>query len=206
MSRVKTPYVMLSDCDIIFQLQGFDKFMLQTMNDNDLQIIGIEMYKMTCPKWQPYMPCYGKYPSIHNCLLKTDNLPDPSIFSGKLKYVTTSLVGINARKGPPISENHYLVCGSIPDYKQYYPHPTGHFDTGCNLIVWSSITNGKWLTFGPGFGYVLTSGYTANCDVKMPPCKRNNLMYHHGGTFDGNPIHAFQAAYKKEFLITVPTI
>lgn len=209
MKRVNTPYIMLSDCDIVFQMQGFDKFMLQTMTDNNLQIVGIEMYKMSCPKmscpkWRPYMPCYGKYPSIHNCLLKTDNLPDPSIFAGKLKYTRTSLIGINARKGALIEENHYLVCGAIPDYKQYYTHPRGHFDTGCNLIVWSKITNGNWLSFGPGFGYVSTKHYTANCDVKIPSSKRDSLMFHHGGAC--NPIDTFLAAYKKEFLITVPTV
>ena len=202
LDRVKTKYVMLSDCDLFFIAPDFDEFMLETFQQNDLSILGVEMYKASA--WYQFHPCYGKFPSVHNCLLRMDNLPPPEMFAGKLRRITWPLIGFNNERGPIFTENYFLVCGCIPEYHNLYISPDGHYDTGCNLYLWNKLTNGKWLTFYPGWKHVPVSSYESNVRAIVPTCKNAHLLYHQGGLWENNDFETFSYEFHRYFPNTEP--
>ncbi len=192
-NKVKTEYVMLSDCDIFF-FKGFDEYYLNAFENNNLNIIGIQMYKIAAKK--DFIYSCNLFPAIHNCMMKTKSLPSPQMFKNKL-FFTDSLTNDSSLKGVKyrIPGNYYLVMGCIEEYVHLYQNKNGHFDTACNLFIWNELNKGKYLTFCPGWRMVNTRNWTSNCDIGLPKddC---TLMFHQGGIWESNKFKSFKNSYK----------
>jgi hypothetical protein len=191
--RVKTDYVMLSDCDIFF-FKDFDEYYLNAFETNNLNIIGIQMYKIAAQK--NFVYSFDSFPGIHNCMMKTNSLPSPQMFKDKL-FFTDSLTNNSSLKdiNYKIYQNYYLIMGCIEDYIDLYDHKNGHFDTGCNLLIWNELNKGKYLTFRPGWRIVGTKNWVSNTNIILP---KNDitLMFHQGGIWESNKFYSFKKSYK----------
>jgi hypothetical protein len=180
--RVSTPYIMFADCDVLFLYPKFDEYCLKVFQDNNLNILGTQMYKMWIDS--NYKWCAGHFPFIHFCLMKTDTLPDEKMFKGKLQVLAgEQIVGCSNPIDRTLVNNYYLTCGCIPEFKQLYPNPDGHYDTGCKLYVWNQMMRGRWVSFAPGWLYAEMANWTANIPkVVMPPPTHSHLLYHQGNS------------------------
>lgn len=98
-----------------------------------------------------------------------------------------------------IEDNYYLICGCIPEYRAFFPYPTGAFDTGCKLFIWNYLKNGRWLTFCPGVNEVPTNNWMSNVqDIQVPD--EGLLLYHQGGIWEGSTFETFANVFKHHFV------
>jgi len=180
--RVTTPYFIMADCDVLFLHPRFDEYCLKVFQDNELNIIGTQMYKTWI--YPDFKWCAGSFPFIHFCMVKTDTMPDEKMFKGKLQVLERDqIVGCTNPANKTLVNNYYLTCGCIPEYKQIYPNPEGHYDTGCKLYIWNELRYGRWVSFAPGWLYAEMDMWTSNVqEIKMPPKKHKYLLYHQGST------------------------
>ena len=129
--RVKTDYLLLTDPDIVYQLDNFDKFYLDLYEKHNLNIIGIGH---TAPRAQAFQ----YFPTVTSCLIKKDTLPDVSFLKGQIKrrgYIsTTQNLGHDNFEE---LDGKYLMQSPIPDLVDKFPNPQGLFDAGCNLWLWN---------------------------------------------------------------------
>lgn len=193
-NRVQSEYIILSDCDILFYKPKFDAFYLETYEKNDLNILGIQMYKITgVPN---FVNSYGNFPSIHNCFIKTNTLPPPEMFAGRMRWNCGVGSVFDINKTTPMEENYYLSLGAIPEWTKFYPNPTGYFDTGCKLYLWNYFNNGNWLSFIPGCGLAYTTNWDSNIRDKISfHSPEEILLYHHSGIWEKNPIGEFHMRF-----------
>lgn len=78
-NQTTEPYIMMSDPDVIFYTKGFDEYYLNLYNKYNLNIIGVSHYHHSD------QPFYLNFPTIINCLIKKEKLPNSNWLKGLLK-------------------------------------------------------------------------------------------------------------------------
>lgn len=166
-------YLLITDPDVVFYMHGFDEMYLNLYNAYDLNIIGISHYDN---------PVYGKdFPTVINCLIKKDKLPDSNWMKGELKLKPYN--GKNILKYSddwPCMDGHYLLPGPIKSRWREFPNPHTWFQTGCNLYLWDKDCGRKTVTFKcdeAGMTYNTTNvSFTAK---EFQPLKKEQILMKH---------------------------
>jgi hypothetical protein len=139
--RVETDYLLLTDPDMIYQLDDFDKFYLDLYKKYDLNIIG-------ATHCAPQVQAFQYFPTVMSCLLKRDTLPDKNFLKGKIKdrpYIT--IADGRGHDNYKELDGKYLIQSPIPGLTDKFPAPEHLYDVGCNLWLWNLERKGRWLSF-----------------------------------------------------------
>jgi hypothetical protein len=160
----KNDYVLISDPDIFFYT-NIDEFYLKLAHEHDLNFIGIS-------RPDALAQSIGYFPCIMNLFTKKEYLPTRRFLSdfdlGLLSDDNTYQDKIPDR---------YFYPDTPEKYKSLFPNPTGHYETGCNLLVWAKEKNYNWLSFQtPDCNTYYSKYYKSNFKPKGIPNKK--LLYH----------------------------
>jgi hypothetical protein len=138
--RVETDYILLTDPDLIFQLKNFDQFYFDLYHKYKLNIIGISHFNST-------QQAYNAFPTVINCLVRKDTLPDKRFLINRLK-IRPYLFGKEVDEDNyPSMNGKYLLQSPILEHRGKFPRPLAIFDVGCNLFLWNKEKNGRWISF-----------------------------------------------------------
>jgi hypothetical protein len=146
LTRVKTEYVMFLEPDVVIYKSNFDEFYLDIFKEHNLTIIGVS--RAADPRGLKFMyqQCFGGFPTVINCLTKTEYLPGADFLKGYLKLRPHVIVGSNLEEETYVSaDGKWLLQSPIPQLIGEFPNPRGAFPVGCNLWLWFKKT--KWLAF-----------------------------------------------------------
>jgi hypothetical protein len=165
------PYLLLTDPDIIF-FEDITKFYKDLMDENNLDCIGIS-HQNSIESAARFFPC------VTNMLVKKKSLPDSEFLKNQLNItnVFNYKQYMEAKK-----DGNYIAYPAngmylLPGYMNLpFPNPTGNFDTGCALWMWSDIVKWKWLSFQTMNCHEYYSIYNrGNVKVKI---NQKKLLYH----------------------------
>lgn len=140
LSLVTQPYVLMSDPDIIIYLNNFDELYLNLYEEYNLNIIGVSHY---CPTDQPF---YLIFPTIINCLIKKEKLPNVDWLKSYLKLRPIKKGCLSFDNWPTL-DGCYLLGGCIPQKSNQYLNTNCYFNPGCNLWLWDKELGKKFITF-----------------------------------------------------------
>ena len=157
-------YLLLSDPDIFFYTQ-IDDFYLSLMQEYDLKLIGIS-------KPDALAQSIAYFPCIMNLLTKREYLPTK-------EFMPDFDLGLHSddKNYQNKLPGKYLYHGTIERYKPLFPNPSGHLETGCNLLVWAKEQNYKWMSFQtPDCHVYYSKYYRSNFKIKNLPNKK--ILYH----------------------------
>lgn len=186
LEHVTNEYVMFSDPDIFFN-SDVDEYYLNLMNDKKINFIGI------CG---PAALCHGImfFPTVLNCLVKKSDLP-PNEFSQDVCPLKEML---NAKHELPAYLHPMVTNLMSKETTLEFPNPTGHYETGARLFLWSKQQNWRWMSFQT----TDQNNYYKNLyrnnfgfKVKLP---KEALLYHESlSSGFKDKINCFTNAYKK---------
>lgn len=191
LERVTSKYVMLTEPDIVFYKNGFDELYLNAMEEHNLSIIGVS--RAADPRGHKFFlqQAMGGFPTVINCLMKTESLPDSNFLKEDLKMRPHAAAGANTDEDSYESlPGAWLLQTAIPKYKHLFPNPAGLYPVGCNLYLW--YREKRWLSFHQEpWSYshnhpILCNATTQNLNNFNLPSdyyKEEPLLYHsgHGG-------------------------
>lgn len=167
--RASNEYVMFHDPDVFFY-KPVDELYLDLVRKYDLNYIGVS--HCTATKF-----AYTFFPYLSCALVKKSDLPPPDWLKGKIRVY-----------GRPLDGEYLIRMDDIPEYTQQFPNPTGDFDTGSYLWLWSHQNNWKWLSFQTLDVHNYTARYNRG-NIKINEKFNNDkLIYHATSSTAGNPI------------------
>lgn len=142
------PYLIMTDPDIVFFMKKFDKMYLDIYQKYNLNIIGVCHYEAASPFWQ-------EFPTIINCLIKKEKLPDKNWMKGKIKArpylggwrIEDFVLKTKIPDDWPIIDGHYLYPSAIPERYKEFPNTNCWFQTGANLYLWDKDNGSRSATF-----------------------------------------------------------
>lgn len=184
--RAKNDFVLMSDPDIFFY-GATDKFYMDLLEKYSLNYIGVSHPAAITQS-------FTYFPNILNCMGRKSEFPDKEFLKDKL-YL--DYVFPDECRGQHVSlAGKFLAPSPLPDLASEFPNPTGHYETGCNMVLWAKKQNWRWLSFQTGDCFNYTSQYYRG-SVKVERLQRVKLIYHatNGSTKPEN-LRRFQEAYE----------
>jgi len=184
---VDTPYVMLTEPDIVFHLNDFDSKYIEIYEEHRLGIIGVS--RVADPRGFKFfkLQSFGGFPTVINCLMRTDSLPPVDFLKGKLKLRPNVVPNHNADEAQYIQvDEKWLLQTPIPDQIDKFPNPKGVFPVGCNLYLW--YKDKRWLSFHRNSANVCPPLCNAtlfninNFNLPQNALGEEPLLYHSGHT------------------------
>lgn len=162
-NRAKNDFVLLSDPDVFFY-SAVDEFYMEIIEKYKLNYIGVSHPAAITQ-------AFTYFPNVLNCMGKKSEFPDDNFLKGKLcldNCIPDTNISLAGK---------FLAAGSIPDVKQDFPNPNGHFETGCNMVLWAKEKNWRWLSFQTADCFSYTSQYYRGT-VKVDRLPKKKLIYH----------------------------
>lgn len=159
--KSKNQYLMFHDPDVFFY-KPVDKIFMDLTEKYNLDIIGVShcvSVKMA----------YSYFPYLSCCLLKKDKLPGQTWLENTIKNEANELL-----------PGKFLIRpGLDASIKSLFPNPTGDFDTGSLLWLWSHEQKWRWVAFQTADIHTYSGAFnrgsvkiTEKFDLKQP------LLYH----------------------------
>lgn len=137
-TEAQNDFVWLCDPDQ-FLLMPVDKFYMETLERNALNYIGISHFN-------PGGQSYSHFPCIINLLCKKADLPPESWLQDEL-FIWSGMKIRDRCYKIQATPGKYLVAGPMVEHQYKFPNPSGMFDAGCNLWLWSQEQGHRWLGF-----------------------------------------------------------
>lgn len=165
--RAKNDYVLLSDPDVFFY-GATDEFYINLIEKYKLNYIGVSHPASITQ-------AFTYFPNVLNCMGKRSEFPGEDFLKDKfyLDYIFP-----NEFKGYHISlAGKFLSPGPLRETAEQFPNPTGHFETGCNMLLWANQNKWRWLSFQTGDCFQYTSQYYRST-VKVDRLPRTKIIYH----------------------------
>lgn len=157
----KNDYVLISDPDIFFYTK-IDEFYLNLADKYNLHFVGISRPDAVAQSIV-YFPC------IMNLFTKKEYLPTKD-------FLSDFDLGLSWQTENVTLPGKYFYPGCPVGCKSFFPNPDGHYETGCNLLLWTKEKNYNWLSFQtPDCHTYYTKYYRANFKPKLPNTK---ILYH----------------------------
>jgi hypothetical protein len=170
----KNNHVMLCDPDVFF-LSDIDVFYMDLINKFKLNYIGLSHPAALTQ-------CFTFFPNVLNCLVKKTDLPDKEFLKDYLTLYTATPEDHHQWKEYDIANFHmhgkFLVPSKIPGTDEYFSNPKGHYETGCQLVIWAKQKSWRWLSFQTTDCVNYASQY-ARANFKIDQrIERRKLLYH----------------------------
>ena len=165
--RAKNDYVLLSDPDVFFY-GATDKFYMDLIHKYNLNYIGVSHPAAITQ-------AFTYFPNVLNCMGKKSEFPDKEFLKEKL-YLDYVFPTECAGQHVPIPGKFLATC-PLPNTSHEFPNPTGHFETGCNMVLWAKEKKWNWLSFQTADCFNYTSQYYRGT-VKPDRLPRTKLIYH----------------------------
>ena len=195
-NRATNEHIIISDPDI-FYCTNVDEIYVDLMEKYNLNIVGTSHHAAINQS-------YTFFPCVMNMMVKKSELPSEEFLKGHLRIRPTILRAIPPNYEPDeksltLVDGKYLMIGPIPEYIDEFPNKNirCHFDIGCNLWLWASQQNWKWLAFQTlDCHYYFSTHYRSNVkSVKVP--SRQKLLYHYTSGYLNCPdVNGFLDEYK----------
>lgn len=186
-------YVMLSDPDLFFHTK-IDEFYYQMMQKHNLNLIGLSHFSAVTE-------AFGFFPNVFNMIFRKSECPGADWLSDKFTLRKMSYRE-ELKDDTPIP-GMFLVPGEIDGYQSEFPNPQGHYETGCNLLLWAKQRNWRWMSFQTTDCHNYTTQfYRTNFGLRQN-LNREKLVYHatNGSVKDYNYkdfLEAFNARYDND--------
>lgn len=165
-------YLILSDPDIIYSLNHFDKYYLDLYKKHNLNVIGVQHFNPA-----PYQ----NFPCVINMFLKKDTLPKKGWMENE-PWESSRLIDNSIKKGVKFDPSMFLVHMKLKNKVKEFPVQNlarNLWDVGCNLWLWNKELKGKYITFlykSDGCEYYADKTFS-NFTVKLQP-NEQPLLYH----------------------------
>lgn len=169
-------HIWVSDPDV-FIYDNLDQFYLDMSTKHNLDLIGASHHSAV-------RMAYGFYPSIINFFTKKEKIPNKDFLGSYLQ-----------------GNSQIFVPNHIPEFDNKFPNPTGHFDTGCNIVIWMNSMKGRWLSFQTLDCHLYTTQYYRSNFKFDEKLGKRKLLHHLVGASNNrqNEIEDFKEAYAKSF-------
>jgi hypothetical protein len=120
---------------------------------------------------------------VLNCLLRKSEMPDNSFLEKELTLHNSTPELKDSVENISL-KGKFLVPTLMPGTEKYFPNPEGHYETGCQLVIWAKEHNWKWLSFQTSDCYNYTSQYYRSNFAIKDKIERRKLLYHvmHGAS------------------------
>lgn len=168
-NRAKNDFVLLSDPDVFFY-SAVDEFYMNLVDEYKLNYIGVSHPAAITQ-------AFTYFPNVLNCMGRKSEFPDENFLKEKL-YLDNCVALENrpATAHIPLT-GKFLATGPLPDTENDFPNPQGHFETGCNMLLWAKVKQWQWLSFQTADIFNYTSQYYRGT-AKMRRLPRIKLIYH----------------------------
>lgn len=166
--RAKNDYVYICDPDI-FYYTALDEFYMTIKEKYNIHYIGASHHAAICYSFK-------FFPNVVNLLVHKKDLPRPDWLIDKLFL---DMVLKEELKGQHVAiPGKFLVPQGLEGTQHLYPNPQGHFETGCNLVLWAQENNLNWLSFQTSNVNVYTSRFYKS-NLKIRENLGNVKMFYH---------------------------
>lgn len=161
-------YIMLSDPDIFFYT-SIDEFYLNMMQKYALNLIGLSHFSSVTE-------AFGFFPNVFNMMFRKSECPSSEWLKDKFTLRQVSYRG-ELNDDTPIP-GKFLVPGQLEGYQFYFPNPSGHYETGSNLLIWAKQNKWKWMSFQTNDCHIYTTNYYRTNFGLRERLEKIKLAYH----------------------------
>jgi len=196
--RASNDLVMICDGDVFFY-PGVAELYKGLMDQYAINYIG-------CSHPAAVTEAFTFFPNVLNVMFRKSEMPDQEFLKDHLWMSKT--MGITWTESDhyfgierPLP-GKYLLPSNVSNQSELFPNPTGHYETGCNVILWAKEKNWKWLSFQTPDVYNYSTQYQRSNFKLTGKIPRQKILYHAtSGSIERSEADEKFEQYKKNYAL-----